>query len=110
MNGENEVFNKKAFMRKYCPYGLEYFCDGTPNKSVNEKNTERKPCPKRYDCRIKSAEKVCKTLSGMTEMTVKVYVEVGSETEIIGIKENIATQIEEMPGVHAVRVANVKQV
>lgn len=55
------IYKRKKLMEQ-CYYGLEFFCDGTPNKSVDNHNTTpRPPCPNRLDCEI-CKEKIFKGL------------------------------------------------
>ena len=52
------IILKIKHMKHYCPNGLEYFCDGTPNKSRCSANSIKiKPCPKRFNCAIKKGER-----------------------------------------------------
>lgn len=53
---ENDVKDRKKLIEKYCEYGLQYFCDGTPNKSELNYAAQRKPPCKyfRNHCPIKS--------------------------------------------------------
>lgn len=56
---EKEFWNFKDMVLKNCPRGEEYFCDGTPNLSVE--NVERKnlgPCMFRKNGRCVCLEKV----------------------------------------------------
>ena len=44
---------KQTDIRLLCIYGYEHFCDGTPNKSVNENGIPKEPCPMYKDCEIR---------------------------------------------------------
>ena len=44
---------KREDIENRCIYGLEYFCDGTPNKSENENDKPRNICPIYNNCGIR---------------------------------------------------------
>ena len=58
---QNHFTNKLHFLESNCIYGLEHFCDGTPNKSVDENTIPKPPCPNFTKCEIRRV-KVFKTL------------------------------------------------
>ena len=49
----SRIYKKQGEIDLLCLYGWEHFCDGKPNKSVNENATPRKPCPHFKDCEIR---------------------------------------------------------
>lgn len=49
-----EKFTGKRHKLEYsCQYRLTHFCDGTPNKSIDERATEKPPCPRYHTCEIR---------------------------------------------------------
>lgn len=61
--GKTTFINKKKDIEDGCLYGMEYFCDGTPNKSVFDTDIRKPICPIYQDCAIKS-KKVFETSKG----------------------------------------------
>lgn len=45
--------NKRHTLEWACKYGLTHFCDGTPNKSIDEYAKPKPVCPKYYRCEIR---------------------------------------------------------
>ena len=41
---ENQFVSLRNFLEKICPYRMDNFCDGTPNKSVSRYIHEKEPC------------------------------------------------------------------
>lgn len=41
---ENQFLSLRNFLEKICPYRMDNFCDGTPNKSVSRYIHEKEPC------------------------------------------------------------------
>ena len=41
---ENQFVSLRNFLEKICPYRMDNFCDGTPNKSVSRYIDEKEPC------------------------------------------------------------------
>ena len=58
---ESRFTAKRAVLERECPYGLKYFCDGTPNKSEIDTDKQKKPCAKYRSCTIRKV-KIFKTL------------------------------------------------
>lgn len=54
---------KKRLLEKECAYGLKYFCDGTPNRSIVDTDKQKTPCPMYRICGIRQT-KLFKTLGG----------------------------------------------
>lgn len=50
---QSRFVEKKKMLEKKCLYGLRYFCDGTPNKSIINTDKPKPVCPKYYYCEIK---------------------------------------------------------
>ena len=44
---------KRMALERECVYGLEHFCDGTPNKSVNAYAKPKPPCEKYHCCKFR---------------------------------------------------------
>lgn len=63
-NPEMAFIYKRKKLVEQCYYGVNFFCDGTPNKSMGNTNTvHRPPCPNRLNCKI-CKEKIFKRLEG----------------------------------------------
>ena len=45
--------NKQQVLAKECRYGLCHFCDGTPNKSIDERLKKKEHCPDYFRCKIR---------------------------------------------------------
>jgi hypothetical protein len=60
---QNRVSNKLERIERECIYGLEYFCDGKPNKSVLETDVLKPPCPNFAKCKIRRVQ-IFKPLKG----------------------------------------------
>ena len=41
---ENQFVSLRNFLEKICPYRMDNFCDGTPNKSVSRYINDEEPC------------------------------------------------------------------
>lgn len=50
---QNRFTTKQHQLEYACKYGLSHFCDGKPNKSVDEYAKPKPPCPKYYFCNIR---------------------------------------------------------
>ena len=45
--------NKQLLIGQCCKYGFTHFCDGIPNKSVDDCATRKPRCPNYYNCKIR---------------------------------------------------------
>ena len=45
--------NKQLLIARECKYGLTHFCDGTPNKSVDDRTRTKPRCPDYCRCKIR---------------------------------------------------------
>lgn len=52
-NLQNKMVAKLQSLERNCFYGLTHFCDGTPNKSVDEHAKTKPTCPNYYDCYLR---------------------------------------------------------
>jgi hypothetical protein len=50
---QNRIITKQHQLEYACKYGLTHFCDGKPNKSVDEHATPKPRCPKYWFCDLR---------------------------------------------------------
>ena len=49
----SRIEEKQKEIKLLCIYGDSHFCDGRPNKSVDDRGTYKKPCPMYNNCSIR---------------------------------------------------------
>ena len=60
---QHRLLGKYAKLERDCQYGLTHFCDGTPNKSVDEQAQPKPICPKYHCCEIRRHSVFAKNIS-----------------------------------------------
>lgn len=51
---QSKLTTKLYHLEYACKYGLTHFCDGKPNKSVDEHAKPKPRCPNYYHCELRN--------------------------------------------------------